>query len=155
MLRSSGQARLFQSNLLHGDQFQGMGGTFGHTGRLQASIQTVHAIIAFYRLVGYWIVLRDAPGTGPGTGHATDALPCLHIDDAVAPLFHRPGGTDGDAERILAVVARAELELGFRDSPYGFERFMAYFAENRPHRQALVGLTMDHAAVTAYAPFAV
>ena len=132
-----------------------MGGAFGHTGRFQARIQPVHAVIAFHRLVGFRIMLGDAPGAGAGAGHAADAFRYIHMDDAIFPFLHRPGGADGDTERVLAVVAGAELELGLRDPPHGFEPFMAYLAEDRAHRQPLIGLAMDHAAVAADAPFAV
>ena len=126
-----------------------MGGAFCHTGRFHPCIHPIHAIIAFYRLVGVRVHLRNIPGTGPGAGHAADAFFLVNIDYAIVSLDHCIGGTDGDTERVVAMVAGTERKFGFRYPFHRFKRFMAYFTEKRADGQLFVGLAVDLTAMTA------
>jgi hypothetical protein len=69
-----------------GDETQGMGGTFGHTGRFQPSINPVNTIVAFDHLVFFWIELWDAPRASARTGHAADAFFLIQHDNAIFPF---------------------------------------------------------------------
>lgn len=146
---------LYCLHFLHGDKFEGMGGAFGDAGRPQSCINAIHAVITFDRLIGVAIVLGNSPGTGTGAGHTANAGFKVNKDDAIRPFLHGAGGTDRDTQGTLAVVAGAEGKLRFGDTAYRFKGFMVDFAENRPHRQVLILLTVDLTAMTANAALAV
>ena len=78
--------------------------TLGYTGRFQALINSVHAVIALHGFTGLRVPLGSSPWAGRNTGFAADAKGGVYEDDAVlGPFLHRAGRTGGNTPRFLAV----------------------------------------------------
>ena len=78
--------------------------TFGYTGRIQALINPVHAVVALHCFTGLRVPLGSSPWAGRNTGFAADTKCGVYKDDAVlGPFLHRAGGTGGNTPRLLAV----------------------------------------------------
>ena len=78
--------------------------TLGYTGRIQALINPVHAVIALHCFTGLRVPLGSSPWAGRNTGFAADAKGGVYEDDAVlGPFLHRAGRTGGNTPRLLAV----------------------------------------------------
>ena len=78
--------------------------TFGYTGRIQALIDSVHAIVALHGFTGVRVPLRSSPWAGRNTGFAADTKRVVYEDDAVLGSFlHRAGRTGGHTPGLLAV----------------------------------------------------
>jgi len=86
-----------------------VGSANGHTGRFQALIHPVFAIIAFDHFSGLRIPLGCSPGTGGTAGFASDAQGRIHKYDPVFGAFlHGTRGTGRDTPGIFTVKTRHE-----------------------------------------------
>jgi hypothetical protein len=103
------------SHCLSLSKFQALRRTGGNAGRLQAFIDPVFTVIAFYYLTEFGMPLRRAPWAGGDTGFASDAELMVDKDDAILrPLLHRPGWTGSNTPGIFTVIAEHEDKRGTR-----------------------------------------
>jgi hypothetical protein len=87
-------------------EVKALGDALGYTGRLQALVDPVHAVIAFDRFAGLRVPLGRTPGTGRNACFAAHAKFVIDENDAVLrPFLHRARGTGRDTPGILAVKA--------------------------------------------------
>jgi hypothetical protein len=76
----------------------------GHTGRFQALIHPVLAIITLDHFSGLRIPLGSSPGTGGNAGFTSDTQGCIHKYDSVFGAFlHGACWTGRDTPRIFTV----------------------------------------------------
>jgi hypothetical protein len=88
---------------------QAFGNTFGDTGRIQALIDPIHAVVAFNRFTGRRIPLGGSPGACRNASLAADAEFLIHEDNAVPGSFlHGACGAGRHTPGILAVEAGHE-----------------------------------------------
>jgi len=133
---------LFELYFVHGHQSQGMGRTFRHASGFHARIDTIHAVVAFHRFIGFRIILRNPPWTSACAGHAADAFFLIDKDDAVFSLLHGAGGAYRHTEWIFAMITASELEFRLGNTSDRFQWFMAYLAKKRTNWQTLVRFAM-------------
>ena len=97
----------------------GMGGAHHHTTRLEALLDPVVAEVALVGGVGCRIDVDGVIRAGVHAALAADAVVVVEIDHAVGRPEQRPGGADGDAGSVVAVVAahHREVPVGVGERP--------------------------------------
>jgi hypothetical protein len=126
------------------------GNALGYTGRFQALVDPIHAVITFDCFAGFRVPLGCAPGAGRDARLAAHTKLIINEDNAVfRPFLHRPGRTGGDAPGILAVKTRHK-HIGHAWQIVDFSGADGdYLAQSRPDGQIIFCLAMGFAAETS------
>jgi hypothetical protein len=124
-----------------------MGRTNDHTGRFQAKIGAVGAIVAFGGGTGFRIHIDGVIGAGLHTSLAADTDTAIELYNSIMPLVHGSHGANTDTGRIGAVIAARHLKetAGIGELPFFY---ILDPGPADPERNFIFRLTGDTTSVT-------
>src|SRR5690348_12323401 len=85
--------------------------TDDNTCRLQPHLRAVGAIVALGGRIAFGVDVDGVVRAGLHAGFASDATVGVEIHNAVRTLVHGRNGADGDARRILTMIATSHLKV--------------------------------------------
>ena len=131
-------------------ELKAAGGAVGDTGRFQALVYAVHAVIAFFHFSGLLVPLGRPPGTGGDAGFTSYTKIFIYKHNAVlAALLHGTGGAGRDTPGIFTMEAGHENKRGPGNLAYSFRPHLDDLAGSWTGRQFLIGLAHHLAGVAA------
>src|SRR5208282_1133453 len=124
--------------------------TYDHASGFQPDFGAMRAKMALGRGAIVRIHINRVVRTGLHAGLAANAAVGIEIDDPVLALVHRGHGTDGDAGRLLAMVAARNLKYAAR---VGENAFLDVLDPGpvHAHRHLVLGFARHRTGVTTNA----
>src|SRR6266849_1707592 len=122
--------------------------THDHAGGFQSNFSAMRTEMALGGSAIIWIHIYRIVRTSLHAGFATNATVGIEIDNPVFALVHRSHGTDGDARRLLAMVAARDLKYAARVREHAFLDVLDP-GPVHAHRHLILGFTRHCAGVTS------
>ncbi len=125
-------------------ELKASGGAGSDTGRIEACINPILAIITFFYFSGFLVPLGGTPGAGGDTGFAAHTKVLINKHDPVfGPFLHGAGGAGRNAPGIFTMETGHENKGYFGYVGDYFGSYLDDLAGFGPCRQVLICLALD------------